>query len=215
MSHTSFRYGDIETLQNDICVMAHPQKGANFEGSRPFLQWFFATANMCGAVNMGSIVTGNMVEHSAEEIIANIKDGRGTFVVFDDRNKAEKFVDLVAKMDGPVSVVITALWDLVLPICEKAGIKPHSVNRAVGIYGKTEYLAPEEIRQYTTMCGHGLVSRHLVDKILKDVEKGKISPRAAALKMAKPCMCGFFNISRAEELIEGHCAHACEQKTNI
>lgn len=211
MSHTSFRYGDVASLQNDICVMAHPQKGANFEGSKPFLSWFFATANQCGAVNMGSIVTGNMIEHGPEAIIANIKDGRGSFVVFDDREKAAKFVELVAKMDGPVSIVVTALWDLVVPICEQAGVKPHSVNRAVGIYGKTEYLAPEEIRQYTTMCGHGLVSRYLVEKTLQDVEKGILSPRAAALKMARPCMCGFFNISRAEALAQAHCEHLCQQ----
>lgn len=211
MSHTSFRYGDIESLQGDICVMAHPQKGANFEGSKPFLSWFFATAHQCGAVNMGSIVTGNMVCHPAEEIIANIKDGRGTFVVFDDKEKAAKFVDIVAKMDGPVSVVVTGLWDLVVPICEQAGVKPHSVNRAVGIFGKTEYLAADEIRQFTTMCGHGLVSRHLVEKTLQDVEKGIISPRDAALKMARPCLCGFFNPTRAEGLINAHCQHLCEK----
>lgn len=193
--------------------MAHPQKGANFEGSKPFLQWFFATANLCGAVNMGSIVTGNMVEHPPEEIIANIKDGRGSFVVFDDKDKAARFVKFLAEMDGPVSIVVTALWDLVLPICEQAGVKPHSVNRPVGIFGKTELLASEEVRRFTTMCGHGLVSRHLVEKLLRDVERGVLTPRAAALQMARPCMCGFFNISRAEKLLDGHCAHACEKKS--
>jgi hypothetical protein len=51
------------------------------------------------------------------------------------------------------------------------------------------------------MCGHGLTSSGLVEKMIEDIRKGKTSPQKASEKLAKPCVCGIFNTTRAAELL--------------
>ncbi len=201
MTHTLHRLGSIESLQNDICVLAQLQKNVNQTNSKPKLLTLFNTAHDCGAVNMGSIVTGNMVTESFEFIIEHMQDERGGFIVFDDKENAAKFLKKVKELDLGISIVVTALWDLVKDICAKAGVAPHTVNRSLGIWGKLSLLPEERIQELISMCGHGQISAHLVRKILADIEKGRISPRDGALKLARPCVCGFFNPPRAEKLL--------------
>ena len=55
---------------------------------------------------------------------------------------------------------------------------------------------------YTTMCGHAMISAGLVKQIRKAVVDGKMPPEKAAKILAKPCYCGIFNITRAEEMLQ-------------
>lgn len=201
MTHTLHRQGSIESLQNDICIMAHPQRGANYDNSKEKLQLFLKTASDCGAENLGMIVCGNMVSEGLETVLERVQDGRGAFTVFSDKDKAAAFVKKAKELDLGISVVITALWDLVKDMCEKAGVKPHSVNRSLGIWGDLEKLPDTKILELTTMCGHAQISNALVRKVVADIKKGRISARDGAIKLAKPCICGFFNPPRAEELL--------------
>jgi hypothetical protein len=52
------------------------------------------------------------------------------------------------------------------------------------------------------MCGHGLVANNLVKEMLRQVKRGKKTPKEAALELTKPCQCGVFNPKRAEELLK-------------
>ena len=51
------------------------------------------------------------------------------------------------------------------------------------------------------MCGHALVSKELVRKLKADVQAGRLSKKEAARQMAEPCVCGVFNMERAEALL--------------
>ena len=73
---------------------------------------------------------------------------------------------------------------------KELGIKPHSINLSLDIWGKKEELPSEEILEFVTMCGHGLISQHLVKKVIEDVKSGKKTPRDAAVLIGQPCVCG-------------------------
>jgi hypothetical protein len=51
------------------------------------------------------------------------------------------------------------------------------------------------------MCGHSLVPVALVNKMIADVKKGKVSPDKAAEKLARNCLCGIFNPKRAAKIL--------------
>jgi len=51
------------------------------------------------------------------------------------------------------------------------------------------------------MCGHGMVTKKLVDEQIKLIKEGKISINKAAKTIAKPCICGIVNPKRVELLL--------------
>lgn len=68
--------------------------------------------------------------------------------------------------------------------------------------GRLSKLPEDEILEITTMCGHGMISQHLVRKILLDIKRGILSPQEGAEYLATPCICGVFNPKRAQRLLE-------------
>ena len=55
------------------------------------------------------------------------------------------------------------------------------------------------------MCGHGMVSAHFAKKMLEWVKEDRRTPAEAAHYMARFCICGVFNIRRAEGIIKQAC----------
>jgi len=60
-------------------------------------------------------------------------------------------------------------------ISAELDIEPHMVNLSLGIHGRTDRLPPADIREFSTMCGHGVVSPHLVKDMIRRVKTGKVS----------------------------------------
>ncbi|MFZ7120221.1 MAG: hypothetical protein ACOWWH_04650 [Eubacteriaceae bacterium] len=92
-----------------------------------------------------------------------------------------------------------------MSLAEELDIEPHSINLSLGVFGRTEKLPPEEVLEFITMCGHGMISRNLVTKLIKEVRDGKKSKEQAAKIMASPCVCGIFNTNRAIKLLSKYC----------
>ena len=80
---------------------------------------------------------------------------------------------------------------------EQARAKVDSTNRAA-----TDRLPEREIMQVHTLCGHGLVSFNLIQKMIEYVRMRRLTPKEAARIMGKCCECGVFNPRRAEILLE-------------
>ncbi len=99
------------------------------------------------------------------------------------------------------SVVVQGLYDDVKRCCNKMGLKVHTTNHSLGIWGKKEKLPSQELLEITTMCGHGMVPASLVKDALNDIKTGKSTVKEAALKLTRPCVCGTFNPDRAERLL--------------
>jgi hypothetical protein len=201
MTHSLHRLGTKKNLAGDyplICMAAH---GINEEGAAAKMGQFLEICQRHSPVNFGDMKQGNVFVHDAEDIISNITNTTLVQCVFDDLDKVEAVLRDLKKADIGLSVVVSGLTDATKDCCQKVGLEVHTVSQSLGVWGKTSRLPSREILEITTMCGHGMTSSSLVEEMIEDVKKGKISPKKAAEKLARPCECGIFNATRATELL--------------
>jgi len=132
------------------------------------------------------------------QIYKRIKIG---MAVFDRREDLFSALKEIKDRELGVSVVVSGLFSHVGEDCRKLGLPMHTVNYSLGIWGKTEKLPGSKLTEFTTMCGHGLVSFNLVQTLLKEIRMGKKSIAEASEILAKPCVCGVVNTTRAQELL--------------
>ena len=202
MTHSLHRQGTRESLSRDFCVMCLPELGYNHLNSNQMASRFLDIVLRYNPANYGVITCGNMYTHDLETIRKGLDQSPAIFCVLTSEEALEGALRELKEQDLGLSVVVAALYDLVAGGCGKVGLDPHTVNHSLGVWGKTEKLPPGEVLEITTMCGHAQVSSFLVESLMESVKNGKISAREAALQMARPCVCGFFNPQRAERLME-------------
>jgi len=200
MTHTLHRTGDIESLKEDFTMLTHVARGYNDHGAGERLKQMAEIARKYTNLNYGDCKVGNQFMMSPEEI-AN-KHTVGWQVVFKDKESLIACMKELKEKNIGISVVVSGLFDEVFDCCKKAGINPPLVEFALGIHGNKNKIWPKEILDFVTMCGHGLVSGHLVKKMIEDITNKKISIKEAAIELAKPCLCGAFNPYRAAKLLE-------------
>lgn len=94
-----------------------------------------------------------------------------------------------------------ALTSVPQHVSAEIGIDPHMVNLSLGIHGRTDRLPPADIREFTTMCGHGVISPLRVCDIIRRVKKGKVTEWDGSVILAEPCACGIYNPHRSVELL--------------
>jgi hypothetical protein len=152
-------------------------------------------------VNMGGLRVGNMCKCSEEDIISRSADYVSTFNgVFDDPDVVKEVLRDIRRSQIGLSVVVSGLYEETEKIAQELGICPHTVNFSLGVWGKKELLPPEPILEVTTMCGHGLISRYLVEDAIDKVAKGA-EPGKVAKDIGKICHCAIFNIARARQIL--------------
>ena len=102
-----------------------------------------------------------------------------------------------------MSVVVSGLFQAVRECCQKAGLEsaPHTVEYSLGVWGRRELLPEDEAMQLSTMCGHGMVSANFTTKMIAYVKEDRVTPEKAAGYMAKFCVCGVFNTTRAIRIL--------------
>ena len=202
MTHTNHRQGTLESLGKDWVVFMYAARGVNHERAGAKMQQFLRLALKHGPVNIGSPTAGNMYDTAPEKIMAGLAEATKVYTVFNDRAKAAALIKDVKEANLGISVIVSGVFEEVEKVCQATGIKRHTAQCSLGVWGKTELLPPPEILEITTMCGHGLVSFNLVRRMTDEVRKGRLSLEKAAATLAKPCICGVFNPKRAEELLE-------------
>ena len=205
MSHSLHRAGTAQNLQNDFTIIVRPERGYNDRGSREKQQKVLQALYDCNACNItaarGEHFAGNIYETGIENIVEGVGEGQSVFAAFDDQGNLEKFLRFLVEGDFGLSVVVQGLCDRVNESLERVGLKLHTANHSLGVWGKTSRLHDAHILEITTMCGHGIVSPYLVMDCIEKVRADKMSAREAAVVLAKPCICGIFNPTRAEALI--------------
>lgn len=202
MTHSLHRSGTVESQRGDYVWFMYQAKGINDKNIAPKAMEFIAAAEAVGSENWGDVKSGSVLEFPVEEIKARVTDKSRLRGVFTKREQVVKFLEIMKKKDVGLSIVIAGLLDEVLPACEEAGVTPHTVNYSLGVWGKKELLALEEVRAITTMCGHHQIAPKLVDKKVQDVRKGRKTPEQAAKELALYCPCGIFNQVRCADLLE-------------
>lgn len=201
MSHTLHRLGTPENLRQDFVVFAMSAKGINEKGSAPKLRRFLEMTLAYEPVNYGDMKTGNKYTHSLEEILEGIQDVSIVHAVFTDEEPVARLLQDLAREDLGVSVVVSGLFDRVGECTHKAGLRQHTLEYSLGIWGRTDLLPDKDILQVTTMCGHGMVSARLVRRLVSEVQRGRATPEEAAQTLAHQCICGVFNPVRAARLL--------------
>jgi hypothetical protein len=73
---------------------------------------------------------------------------------------------------------------------------------SLGVWGKIELLPSNEVLEITTMCGHHMISRYLVDEIVTKIKAGTMTPEEASKRIGKLSVCGIFNPDRCIELFK-------------
>jgi hypothetical protein len=185
MTHTLHRRGTTESLGKDYVLMMLRAMGVNDTGYLPKCQEFLRIALRCNPVNIGSELKGNLYEFPPEEIIAQAKGD--SFAVFDNPGAVTKFLKELKEADLGLSVVVSGIFENVDHCFAEAGLKHHTANFSLGILGKTEKLASNDVLEITTMCGHAMVSANLVKAMVDDIKAGTKTPEEAARTMAPNC----------------------------
>ena len=219
MTNTLHRYGTEENLRDDFIVFAMAGKGYNEEGALEKARAFLRTAIKHEPINMGNALvnslyrpekglsfiklyfTGRQEKTTYEKLIDELPGPGSAAVVFDNKDRATAFVKDVKKLDLGLSVNISALVDDARDICGEVDITPHAVEYTLGFHGATDKLPDRETLSISTMCGHGMVSSHFARKMMDRVKEGRMTPKAAACCMAKFCVCGVFNTSKAMKIL--------------
>lgn len=205
MTHSLHREGSLDSLKRDYVVFTFPARGYNYTGSAPKVHHIAELGYQVGPVNMlNSKTRRNMYsEMTPKEIIDGITiDGTRIYFVFDELEKVKEALRRFKEADEGISIVVSGLVDQIREITEEIGIVPHTINLSLGIHGRTDRLPPADIREFTTMCGHGVVSPLRVREIIRRVKTGKVTEWEGSLILAEPCVCGFYNPRRSADLLE-------------
>lgn len=122
--------------------------------------------------------------------------------VYTDEETVAAVLKELTEANLKLSIVVSGLLEQVAECCHKAGIGPHTVEYSMGIWGQTQRLPEEAVLSISTMCGHGMISFSLIKELANKVERGIITPKRAAEKLAGLCHCGVFNPDRAARIFE-------------
>lgn len=202
MTHTLHREGSIEELSKDLVLNILASTGLNEEGAGEKIQKFYRLLLKHNPVNFGIKRVGQMYQAPAEQLIEGIVGRTHSHnCVLADKDEFIEFLKEVKAANLGLSVVVTGLYDQIKEYCEKAEVKPHTVNFSLGVWGRTDKLPPDKVRQITTMCGHGLLSAFLVQRMVEKVKNGSMTVHKAAVEISRPCHCGIVNVPLVEKLL--------------
>ncbi|NQT31475.1 MAG: hypothetical protein HQ588_03995 [Deltaproteobacteria bacterium] len=203
MTHTLHRYGKVDTLNDDLVFLSMSAKGfANEEGSGEKMKRTLEIAQKHNPVNIGDMKTGNILATSEDEILKNVVDTSIVHAVFTNIEDAAAFAKEVKEAELGISLVVSGPFDRTWEVADKAGCTGHTIEFSGGIWGKTDKLPAPEVLEFTTMCGHGMISRYLVEDVIKRVKTGKMSAKEGSVEIGKQCCCGIYNPDRSEKLLE-------------
>jgi hypothetical protein len=201
MTHTLHRRGTPENLEQDYVIFSMTAKGFNEKGSRGALEEFLRILAKYDVANLGDMKTGNKFIVDKETIFHNVQDTSIVHAVFTDRDQVTQALKELREADLGVSVIVSGIVEHVHDSCRESGLDRHTVEYSLGIRGNLARLPEDEILEVTTMCGHGMVSQHLVRQMIVDIKKGLLEEQEAAELLATPCVCGVFNPVRAQRLL--------------
>lgn len=201
MTHSLHRAGNFQNLKEDFVVFTMSAKTVNARGSAEKMREFFEILERYDPVNYGDMKTGNKFNISRDNIFAKIQDTSILHFVYTNKETVGKVIQELQKADLGMSVVVSGLIEAIEEQCNKIGLRMHTVEFSGGVHGKTALLPGKSILEITTMCGHGMVAGSLVEDMIKEIKKRKMSLEEASMELSKPCQCGIFNTKRAENLL--------------
>jgi hypothetical protein len=165
-------------------------KGHNEVGSATKMQEFLRIVEQHSPVNIGDMKTGNRFQVPMEEIGLDIQDTSIIHAVFTDIGTVAAVVQDLQEADLGLSVVVNGLLEPIREMCCKLEMSPvpHTVEHSLGVWGKLDRLPHEQVLEFSTMCGHGMVAFSLIEEAIADVKAGRSTPESAARRLAELCV---------------------------
>ncbi len=223
MTNTLHRYGKAETFRDDYIIFALPSKGKNDHGALEKLKTFLGICVRHRPANIGasgkssfrpsaslnpSVHWKRDLEPDFGVVIDGVKRAGTVGAVFDSREKAEACLREVVDADLGLSINISTSVEGAKNVGNACGVPRHSVEYSLGFQDPHDHLPRGQILELATMCGHGMVSFHLVQKMVDLVREGRRTPAQAVATLTRFCPCGVYNPSRALRLLqESHTQH--------
>ena len=220
MTNTLHRFGKPEELKDDYIVFTLTCPGRNDIGSvekaREFLKIAlkYSPVNFTGESQNGPVfrpeknlnlfrlyLRGRKEILSPELVMDEMEPPGRASVVFDNKQAFEEFLKEIKEIDSGLCVNVSSLVEDFKEISRRTGIIPHSINYSLGFRGNLYRLPDQQVLALTTMCGHGLIANSFAKKMIDRVKEKRLTPEKAARYMAKLCVCGAFNTSRAERIL--------------
>lgn len=220
MTNTLHRFQRPDDPKDDYVAFALTTPGINDAGARQKVHDFLRTALKYNPVNIaGGARNGPMYRPEKnlnplklyargrqecvppEQVLAEMTPRGVALVVFDRKPSLEGFLKEIGEMDLGLSVNVSSLVDDVREMAPRTGVRPHSINYALGFRGNLYRLPDQHVLALTTMCGHGLIASNFARKMIDGVKEKRLRPEKAAGYMAKFCVCGAFNTSRAVRIL--------------
>ena len=210
MTHSLHRQGSVESLKDDFVMYARCARGVNMDTAAPKVRRIINIVFDEGPVNAGdspiraSICAGTLDRETA----TGYDNNRGFICCFDSREKMQHVLERLKEEDLGISIVVSGVIDEVKEMAREVGLKPHTINLSLGVWGKKELLPGPDVLEFTTMCGHGLVATTLFQKAVADLKAGRCTAAEAARMVGKPCLCGIVNLTRGARLLQERAAKA-------
>ena len=205
-------------IRDDFIVFAMATRGVNDQGLVEKYQTFLTLALKYHPVNLGDATKGALHQPSKalnplahwrrdqqphpERVIAEVEGNSTVAAVFNNQEAMEGFLKEIKEADLGISINVSAPMGVARQCCERSGIQRHSVEYSLGFQGQMDRLPEGKVLEIATMCGHGMIASSFVHKMVEWVKEGRRSPKEASCTMARFCICGVFNLSRAERLLE-------------
>lgn len=205
MTHSAHRLATKEELKKDYVIFVRPAGGIDDIDEPTKKETLRKTKELADIaykyepVNIGRVGANCTAQGDDYNTIMSQKKLNGFMSVFTEKSKAAAVLKEFKKKDAGLSVVASGLTEDIFDICKEVGLKPHTILYSLGLWGKTEQAPDEDYLKITTLCGHSMVSPKMIDHFVEEVKKGNMTPIEAGKKIAKPCPCGIFNVSRAIE----------------
>jgi len=202
MTHTLHRLGKSEDLKEDYVLLVMQARGVNREGNEEKMGqvWEVLSHYEADFTNFGNMTDGN--SHTTTMEILKKTTWHMAHAVFKDRESLRACLQELKERDLGISTVVSGLYEEAEKTCREIGLSPHTVEHSLGIFGRTDLLPEENVLEITTMCGHALVSPHLVKDLIDGISNGRTTYKEAAQELSRVCDCGIFNIYRAEKVLK-------------
>jgi hypothetical protein len=142
-----------------------------------------------------------------DAVLQGVKKAGTAGAVFDSREKAVACLKEVIDADLGLSVNISTSVEGARDAGHACGIPRHSVEYSLGFMDPKDHLPRKQILELATMCGHGMVSFPMVQKMVDMVREGRRTPEQAVATLTRFCPCGVYNPSRALRLVQDARTH--------
>ena len=203
MTHSLHRVGPEESLAKDYVILITPAIRVNDKGSGEKLRRSLKILREEGVTNIGDVEHGSILgDLDWDALESYMGDGKRIRASISDEETLTEILRRHREEDVGLSITVSGLIKNVYEISEEAGLKPHTINMALGVWGRTDLLPADEVLQVTTMCGHHMISRYIVEDLFSKVRAGTISSEKASDTIGRLCVCGIFNQERCKEIFD-------------